>query len=80
MISTLSLSSTTSCSLKKWSLLCFSFAEYAGNIGDAKDPEAKEQEQNRILQLVDKFWIKLQELVCETINLQYHHDCFIKKK
>ena len=29
--------------------------EYAGNIGDAKDPEAKEQEQNRILQLVDKF-------------------------
>ena len=55
MISTLSLSSTTSCSLKKCSLLCFSFAEYAGNIGDAKDPEAKEQEQNRILQLVDKF-------------------------
>jgi hypothetical protein len=55
MISTLNLSSTTSCSLKKWSLLCFSFAEYAGNIGDAKDPEAKEQEQNRILQLVDKF-------------------------
>ncbi|VDI05036.1 Hypothetical predicted protein [Mytilus galloprovincialis] len=29
--------------------------EYAGNIGDAKDPEAKEQEQDRILQLVDKF-------------------------
>ncbi|CAC5396640.1 CTNNBL1 [Mytilus coruscus] len=29
--------------------------EYAGNIGDAKDPEAKEEEQERILQLVDKF-------------------------
>lgn len=30
--------------------------EYAGNIGDAKDPETKEEEQNHILQLVDKFW------------------------
>ena len=60
--------------------IVFLVAEYAGNIGDAKDPEAKEQEQNRILQLVDKFWIKLQELVCKTINLQYHHDCFIPKK
>ncbi|KAL3858659.1 hypothetical protein ACJMK2_008922 [Sinanodonta woodiana] len=29
--------------------------EYAGNIGDAKDKEAREAEQNRILQLVDKF-------------------------
>ncbi|XP_061197416.1 beta-catenin-like protein 1 [Saccostrea echinata] len=29
--------------------------EYAGNIGDAKDPEAREKEQNRIMQLVDKF-------------------------
>ncbi|KAL4235209.1 Beta-catenin-like protein 1 [Mactra antiquata] len=29
--------------------------EYAGNIGDAKDPETKEEEQNHILQLVDKF-------------------------
>ncbi|CAE1308722.1 CTNNBL1 [Acanthosepion pharaonis] len=29
--------------------------EYAGNIGDAKDPETKAAEQNRILQLVDKF-------------------------
>ena len=31
------------------------FAEYAGNIGDAKDPAAREAEQSRILQLVDKF-------------------------
>ena len=30
-------------------------AEYAGNIGDAKDPAAREAEQSRILQLVDKF-------------------------
>ncbi|KAK7504727.1 hypothetical protein BaRGS_00004213 [Batillaria attramentaria] len=29
--------------------------EYAGNIGDAKDPAAREAEQSRILQLVDKF-------------------------
>ncbi|XP_012935152.1 beta-catenin-like protein 1 [Aplysia californica] len=29
--------------------------EYAGNIGDAKDPVAKEAEQDRILALVDKF-------------------------
>lgn len=29
--------------------------EYAGNIGDAKDPEAREKEQDRIMQLVDKF-------------------------
>ncbi|XP_078336676.1 beta-catenin-like protein 1 [Crassostrea virginica] len=29
--------------------------EYAGNIGDAKDPEAREREQDRIMQLVDKF-------------------------
>ncbi|XP_041376012.1 beta-catenin-like protein 1 [Gigantopelta aegis] len=29
--------------------------EYAGNIGDAKDPESREAEQNRIIQLVDKF-------------------------
>lgn len=29
--------------------------EYAGNIGDAKDAEAREAEQNRVLQLVDKF-------------------------
>ncbi|XP_056011706.1 beta-catenin-like protein 1 [Ostrea edulis] len=29
--------------------------EYAGNIGDARDPEAREKEQNRIMQLVDKF-------------------------
>lgn len=29
--------------------------EYAGNIGDAKDEEARELEQQRILQLVDKF-------------------------
>ncbi|KAL5021691.1 hypothetical protein ScPMuIL_000846 [Solemya velum] len=29
--------------------------EYAGNIGEAKDPETREAEQNRILQLVDKF-------------------------
>lgn len=33
----------------------FLFTEYAGNIGDAKDPETKAAEQNRILQLVDKF-------------------------
>ena len=31
-------------------------SEYAGNIGDAKDAEAREKEQNHILQLVDKFW------------------------
>lgn len=31
------------------------FLEYAGNIGDARDPEAREKEQNRIMQLVDKF-------------------------
>ena len=30
-------------------------AEYAGNIGDAKDPTAREAEQARVLQLVDKF-------------------------
>ncbi|XP_048254766.1 beta-catenin-like protein 1 isoform X1 [Haliotis rufescens] len=29
--------------------------EYAGNIGDAKDEELREAEQNRIIQLVDKF-------------------------
>eukprot|EP00745_Piridium_sociabile_P008467 TRINITY_DN157232_c0_g1_i1.p1 TRINITY_DN157232_c0_g1~~TRINITY_DN157232_c0_g1_i1.p1 ORF type:complete len:257 (-),score=57.73 TRINITY_DN157232_c0_g1_i1:120-890(-) len=29
--------------------------EYAGNIGDARDPAAREAEQSRILQLVDKF-------------------------
>ncbi|KAH3776937.1 beta-catenin-like protein 1 [Dreissena polymorpha] len=29
--------------------------EYAGNIGDAKDPETREQEQNHIMQLIDKF-------------------------
>lgn len=29
--------------------------EYAGNIGDAKDKEAREKEQNHIMQLVDKF-------------------------
>jgi len=29
--------------------------EYAGNIGDAKDPIAREAEQDRILALVDKF-------------------------
>lgn len=29
--------------------------EYAGNIGNAKDEEAREIEQQRILQLVDKF-------------------------
>ncbi|XP_033754233.1 beta-catenin-like protein 1 [Pecten maximus] len=29
--------------------------EYAGNIGEAQDKEAREAEQNRILQLVDKF-------------------------
>ncbi|XP_060597583.1 beta-catenin-like protein 1 [Ruditapes philippinarum] len=29
--------------------------EYAGNIGDAKDPDTREEEQNHILQLVDKF-------------------------
>lgn len=34
-------------------------SEYAGNIGDAKDPEAREKEQDRIMQLVDKFlWTK----------------------
>ena len=33
----------------------FLFVEYAGNIGDAKDPEAREREQDRIMQLVDKF-------------------------
>lgn len=32
-----------------------SVAEYAGNIGDAKDEELREAEQNRIIQLVDKF-------------------------
>lgn len=33
----------------------FFFLEYAGNIGDAKDPQAQEAEQNRILQLMEKF-------------------------
>ena len=33
----------------------FNVPEYAGNIGDAKDKEAREKEQNHILQLVDKF-------------------------
>ena len=33
----------------------FTIVEYAGNIGDAKDPESREEEQNRILSLVDKF-------------------------
>ena len=30
-------------------------AEYAGNLGDAGDPEFKEAEQQHILQLIDKF-------------------------
>ncbi|XP_052817253.1 beta-catenin-like protein 1 [Mya arenaria] len=29
--------------------------EYAGNIGDAKDPELREEEQNHIMQLIEKF-------------------------
>ena len=51
------------CLCRKWWIkpgfiasIDFCLPEYAGNIGDAKDPEAKEQEQDRILQLVDKFW------------------------
>ena len=30
-------------------------SEYAGNIGDAKDEEAREAEQDKILQLVERF-------------------------
>ena len=35
--------------------ILYLFTEYAGNIGDAKDPETRELEQDHIMQLVDKF-------------------------
>ena len=39
--------------------ILYLFTEYAGNIGDAKDPETRELEQDHIMQLVDKFWEKI---------------------
>jgi len=30
--------------------------EYAGSIGDAKNRDSQTQEQERILELVDRFW------------------------
>ena len=33
----------------------FLLSEYAGNIGDGKDPEAQAAEQKRILDILEKF-------------------------
>lgn len=37
-----------------WLVSCV-LVEYAGNIGDAKDEEAKEEERDRVLTLLEKF-------------------------
>lgn len=36
-----------------WKLI--SFTEYAGNLGEGEDREWREQEQQHIIQLVDRF-------------------------
>lgn len=35
--------------------LCGYFSEYAGNLGEGEDSEWREQEQQHIIQLIDRF-------------------------
>ena len=38
-------------------LWLMTLSEYAGNIGDERDKIARDAEQQKILQLMDKFWV-----------------------